>query len=780
MHHRRSSALVLAWVSLLASTCRAGDEAVIAADAALNQIVVVATTPLPGISIDADKLPGVIQSILAADLRVDGTASLVRALDAHLASISIGDTLDDAFQPDILYRGFAASPVLGTAQGLAVYQNGVRINEAFGDTVNWDLLPEQAIARIDLVSSNPSYGLNALGGAIAVKMKNGFDFSGGESELYGGSFNQRAGGVQYGGNDGRLGFYVAAKILDQDGWRLFAHDSVHQFYTDLALHSGRVALDVSYSHADNGLNGQGAAPVQELAISRSLVFTDPQANTDRVDFVSLNGSYQASAAISWQAVMYLRNYAQDVANGNTTSFVACTPAREAGYLCQGDGTTALLDAAGVPVPDPARASHLALGEDDLESIYAQGTGGSLQFSDSQTLFARANLFTMGIAVDTAQVNFSSDTEPGLINAARWVVPSGPSVATPETSAFASAPVRLRSDSRYSGLYLTDTISVDEAVAVTASGRYNDARMDLSDQRGAALSGRNSFSHFNPALGATMRLRQGLTAYADYSVNNRAPTASEIECSDIHRPCLLPSSLAGDPPDLRQVVATTTELGLRGKHSIGGAAMSWNIGVFRTALDDDIYAIATSANSGFFRNIGATRREGIEAGLDVHAPRWSAYLQYSLVAATFQSAFTERSASNPAADASGNIAVRPGDRLPGIPQNRLKLGADYHWQHGWSAGADVIAVGSRYYSGDESNQDAPLPGYGVANLHVSFHPGADWEVFASVRNLLGARYATYGLYSNAALISTPGVTGQDNRFQSPAPPRAFYAGARLMF
>jgi len=59
-----------------------------------------------------------------------------------------------------------ASPLQGVAQGVAFYQNGVRVNEAFGDTVNWDAVPQVAIARMDVWSSNPVLGLNALGGAV--------------------------------------------------------------------------------------------------------------------------------------------------------------------------------------------------------------------------------------------------------------------------------------------------------------------------------------------------------------------------------------------------------------------------------------------------------------------------------------------------------------------------------------------------------------------------------------------------------------------------------------
>ena len=144
---------------------------------AIDEIVVVGTTPVPGMTVNVDKVPGNVQTLRAGDLSQDGTPSLIEALSTHLGSVNINDTLADAFQPDILYRGFEASPVLGTPQGLAVYQNGVRINEAFGDTVNWDLFPDIAIDRVDIVSANPLFGLNALGGAISVTMKNGFTLS---------------------------------------------------------------------------------------------------------------------------------------------------------------------------------------------------------------------------------------------------------------------------------------------------------------------------------------------------------------------------------------------------------------------------------------------------------------------------------------------------------------------------------------------------------------------------------------------------------------------------
>src|ERR1700689_3804617 len=157
----------------------------------LAQVVVIGTTPLPGTNIDIDKVPGNVQTFSADDLAKDGQANLIGAMATQLSTININDTLADPFQPDILIRGFEASPVLGTPQGIAVYQNGVRINEAFGDAVNWDFFPDIAIDRVDVVSSNPVYGLNALGGAVVVNMKNGFNHEGGDAQISGGSFGRR-------------------------------------------------------------------------------------------------------------------------------------------------------------------------------------------------------------------------------------------------------------------------------------------------------------------------------------------------------------------------------------------------------------------------------------------------------------------------------------------------------------------------------------------------------------------------------------------------------------
>ena len=367
------------------------------------------------------------------------------------------------------------------------------------------------------------------------------------------------------------------------------------------------------------------------------------------------------------------------------------------------------------------------------------------------------------------------------SASNTTEPSGFFIDTPEGSAFSATPVGLRDDNRYYGFYATDTLDATPQLAATLSARYNVAVIDLSDERGTSLDGHNRYTHLNPALGATYKLTPAMTAYAGYSLNNRAPTASEIECSDPNRPCLLPSNLAGDPPTLRQVIAHSVEAGLRGRFASDTlGSLSWNANLFRTDLADDIYGVATSVSSGYFRNIGATRRQGLEASVNWRRAGWSAYASYSLVDATFRSALLVNSPSNPFRNANGDIEVVPGDHLPGVPRQRLKLGLEREVLPGWIVGGTLVLVSGEYYHGDESNQIPPLGGYHLVSLHSSYQPGARLELFLTAQNVLNAHYATYGILADPGGVGAPGVpsSGPDPRFVSPAAPFAVFAGVRL--
>ena len=777
-HHR--------WLSLipLALTGAAALAAAGNGDAAIETVVIVGATPLPGAGIDADKLPGATQSLTAADIARTGTPGTVRALGEQLGSVSINDNLDDPFQPDILYRGFEASPVLGTPQGLAVYQNGVRINEAFGDTVNWDLFPDMAIARLDVMSANPVYGLNALGGSVVLTMKDGFTYDGGEAELAGGAWGQRQISAQYGWHDGPWGAYAAARALDEDGWRRFSPDSIRQFYSSAGYHDGPLTLDLSFTGANNRLGGQSSTPVQTLAVGRDLLFTTPQGNINQLEFVTLNGGYAVSDTLSVQANVYYREFHQSVVNGNTTNDTACTTDQYAGSLCQSDGATPLTGPTGALLPDISQGGALPIGENDFETIHTAGVGGSLQATATGSLFGHGNHLSVGGSIDSDGTSFHSGAEVGVIDPQLRVTYSGLFVDTPQGTPWTATPVDLAASTRYYGLFASDSFDITDALTLTASGRYNVAEVDLHDRIGSALSGDNRFSRFNPAIGFTDKLLPGLTAYFGYAEGSRVPTPGEIECSDPQAPCLLPSSLSSDPPTLRQVVSHSFEAGLRG----GFDEVTWSAGLFRTDVDDDIYGVATSLSTGYFQNIGGTRRQGAELSLRYRGEKLSLFANYSYVDATFQSPLTINSPSNAYQDANGNIQVVRGDRLPGIPRHRLKAGADYAILPSLTVGGTMTWVSDSFYRGDEANLMAPLAGYGVVNLHASWEVGWGATLTLRIDNALDARYSTFGVLGDPTGVGAPGIPadtvtngpGVDNRFQSPAPPLSVFGGVRVRF
>jgi len=772
------------WAALCAA---AAPLAAAAAPTPVAPVVVIAATPLPGTGVDIDKTPANTQTLSADDLARDGSPSATGALADQLASVNISDNLDDPFQPDILYRGFEASPVLGTPEGLTVYENGVRINEAFGDTLNWDLIPDIAIRRLDVVGSDPVFGLNTLGGAIVVATKTGFTDPGGEAEVGGGSFGRREAWSQFGASSGNVAVYLAARALGDDGWREFSPSALGQAFADITRRAGRLTLDLSLTAADNTLDGESAAPVQELAVNRALVFTSPQSNADQLGFATLNGDYAASATLSFQAALYARSFRQSVENGNTTAYAACAASPNLGRLCQSDGATPLAKTSGGAIPDISDGGTIPIGENDQEQIRTLGLGGSIQATSSARLLSRDNRVSVGASLDSASTRFVSDTEVGVIDPALEVLPSEFVVDTSENTPFSATPVSLEARSTYYGIWATDTLDVTHRLAVTASGRFNLATIDLVDQRGSELDGRSRYQRLNPALGFTYKVDATVTAYAGWSQGARAPSPSEIECSNPLRPCLLPSSLASDP-SLKQVVSQTWEAGLRGRLPAPGGALTWNAGLFRTDLWNDIYGVATSLSAGYFQNVGDTRRQGVELGLRYRASRLDAYAGYSLVDATFQSAFTLPSPSNPFQDAQGNILVRPGDRLPGIPRHRFKAGADYRLLRQWTVGANLVLVSDQYYHGDEGNQLAPLPGYAVLNLTSRLDLTRRVAVFLTVDNALDAHYATFGVLGDPTGIGAPGIPpgavangpSVDNRFQSPASPLAAYGGLRMTF
>src|SRR5262245_65883562 len=107
---------------------------------ALPEITVIASSPVGG-NVDRDKFPGTVQTLSAPDFTRTESPNVTETLFRRIPGVSISDPSGNTAAQELDYRGFAASPVQGTPQGIAVYMSGIRFNEAFGDTVNWDLIP---------------------------------------------------------------------------------------------------------------------------------------------------------------------------------------------------------------------------------------------------------------------------------------------------------------------------------------------------------------------------------------------------------------------------------------------------------------------------------------------------------------------------------------------------------------------------------------------------------------------------------------------------------------
>jgi outer membrane receptor protein involved in Fe transport len=744
----------------------------------LPQLDIIAPSPLLGSGVDRDTVPAETNVLKGDDLTRGGTTAMpdaVRSLNEQVGGVNLDSASGNPYQPTLVYHGFQASALQGTPQGLAVYVNGVRFNQAFGDTVNFDLLPDVAIEQMNLEGSNPVFGLNALGGALNVQLKNGFTYHGGEISSTGGSFTTFGGDFQYGKQTGNTAVYVAASGLHQDGWRDFQSSGIENFYGDAGWRgdTGEVHFDVTAANSD--LNGPGTSPVELLAADPAAQFTGPNQVSTRFVQVSLSGNVQLSDTVSLQGVTYYNNFLQRVSNGNASNDTPCNDG--SGLLCNDTGYSTTFG--GATIPAFLGSSQFAYSQLDNQTTNTNGYGASIQATDTQTVFGFSNHLVGGFSFDGAQTEFTGVSFIGGITPDTRVF-VGPGVVIDEPGT--NAPVRVGISDAYYGAFLADTLNVTDRLALTASGRFNAAEINLNDQNGGGLTGNHYYQHFNPAGGVTYKVTPWLTAYAGYADANRAPTPAELSCAGPSDSCSLANFFVGDP-NLKQVVSHTLEAGVRGTVSIGDDGhLNYNLGFYRSNIDDDIIFVnSVTLNRAFFTNVGQTRRQGLDASIQYKTSRWSAYLTYTYTDATYQTGFVEAAGSNPAADASGNITINPGNRLPGVPVNQGKLGATYKVTNAWTIGGVLIAQSGQYLFGDEANLTPQLPGFVTVNLSTSYQLTPHIALFASVENVTDAKYYTYGTFSPTSsvfLSQAPNATNP--RAYSPAAPVGGFGGIRVTF
>jgi iron complex outermembrane receptor protein len=756
----------------------------------LPEVVVVGATPVLGSGVDRDKVPGNVHVLNRDDVKVIGTPDLLGSLDARIGGVTLDHAQNNPFQPNVLFRGFEASPLAGNAQGLAVYVNGGRFNQPFGDTVNWDLIPSAAIDRVEVHGSNPAYGLNALGGSLAVLLKNGFTYQGGELEVLGGSFGRYSGTLQYGKQIENVGFYVAATGLHDGGWRDHSPSTLRQLYADLGWRGSKGQLNLSVLAASNNLVGNGTAPVELLAADRDAVFTHPDQTKNTYARVNLSGRYDINDRLSLQGNLYYSRLKQRTKNGDASDAEPCED--DTSRLCLDDDGPQLFDITGNPIPNfltnspylgiPAFAERFEEG-----GPYAQlnrtrtsthGFGASLQLAHQSEVFGRSNQLIVGASFDGGRTGFKASSELGGLTLDRGFEGAGLIISQPDGSV---TPVSVRANSNYYGVYVSDILDITDALSLTLSGRFNVAQIQLHDRIGTALNGNHTFKRFNPAAGFTYKITPEITAYAGYAENNRAPTPAELSCADPEAPCSLTNFFVGDPP-LKQVVARTFEAGVRGVARVfEGARLGWNLGLFHTNTNDDIMFVSSPiVGRAFFQNVGKTRRQGIEAGAELRAGRWAAFVDYAFVDARFRSPLTLNSPDNPGAT-DGVIEVRKGNKMPGIPAHSLKFGAGVNVTEDWQIGFTGRVSSGRWLVGDEANLTSKTSPYAIFGLNTAYNLSPNLQLFGLVTNIFNTKYETFGTFSPTDEVPVTQVPEPTStRGLSPGMPRAFYVGLRMRF
>ncbi len=721
-------------------------------------------------------VPSAVTSVTDTDIEREGTGSIQQTLQQQVPSVIISDAAGNPMRAEISFRGFDASPVSGRAQGLAVYQNGVRINEAFGDTVNWDVLPSNAIAGVSVVSNNPSFGLNALGGAMSILMKDGFSYQGGEVDLMGGSFGRRQVGVQAGGASGNAGVYVAGEWIKEDGFRDFSDSEVKRFYGDIGLKGTFAEVHLNLTAADNHFGATAAAPVELLERDWSNTFTSPQTTDLEVLMPTISASVKATNTLTISGLGYYRSYESKVVDGNVTELEECNGGNN---FCPEDSPADFIrNAATGAFLDPADFDE-PLGTIDRLNTDAESWGGALEGQEKTPLFGRPNLFIAGMSYDHGRVNYTTSSEFGQILPKYVVEGSGIIIGDDDNEV---SPRDLDSENTYWGFYFSNALDVTDQLTLTVGGRYNHATITLNDNTGEfpELNVTNKYERFNPMAGANYKLAPGLSVYGGYSESNRAPTPAELGCAEPDAPCLVEGFLTDDPP-LDQVVGHTAEIGLRGQGLYNGGQYTWGAGLFRTLASDDILPITDSAGRVYFVNAGDTLRQGVELSATYATRKWSVYGSYAFIDATLDTCN----------EPSGECAfLEAGDRLPGIPRHRFKAGFDYSITSKWKFGADLVAASNQPFYPNEVSDDeglnSILSGYTRVDLHTSYDITDHVQVYGLVKNLFDQRYGLYGTYFEAddigpevdEALGGPGF--DDPRTISPSMPFAAYGGVKVRY
>jgi outer membrane receptor protein involved in Fe transport len=750
----------------------------------IEKISVIGQTPLSSNISEKQNIIGSAQYISIKDITKAQATSLADHMRNQLVSVNISDVQNNPFQPDVQYRGFTASPLLGLPQGISVYLNGVRFNEPFGDTVNWDLIPLAALDSVALYSgSNPAFGQNTLGGALSLKTKNGFSYTANEADVRFGSFGQQQYTIQSGGNNGHWGYYFIGNSYQEDGWRDFSQSELKQALASFSFQDDNNYVELLLAANDNEMTGNGAAPEELIAIEgRKAVYTHPDKTNNDYKIISISSDSIINEQLSVQANAYYRQNKINSINGDDSDYEDCDfGAGET--LCEEDeedGSLTMVNFVGYD-EGTLFSDITTIDADEVDGTLNDGATDNTSYGFASQLIHVTSFdnyeqeVIFGLGMDKADINFKSNTQFGLLNNDsaeddRSVSPTG--------FFDSESQVRLAVTTEQQYIFASYSMAFEQGLTLNIAGRYNNSHIimnDLIDDGEGSLDGNHKFHRFNPAVGLNYQLNNELTAKLSYSESSRVPSPAELSCADEDDPCKLPNGFVADPP-LEQVVAKTIEASLQyNTDSVSAIAT-----LFSTkTIDDIIFQQAGSTSSeGYFVNIDKIQRQGVELAYSVAFNDISIGTSYNYLKATFESAFVSFSPVNPLG---ANRQVTPGDIIPGQPQHQFKLHADWQINEKVSVGTELLYASDSYYRGDEANENKKISAYSLVNAYFSYQMTKQFRLSAKVDNLFDHQYNTFGTYGEADEVLSDFYPDIDSPyFVGPARPRSVSVNVNYKF
>lgn len=808
----------------------------------IDPVYIVGTTPLASPPQSLNTMTSMAQNASGQAFSDSQALNLADFLNSNFSGVHVNDNAGNPFEMDVNYRGYTASPLLGTPQGLSVFLDGVRMNQPFGDIVLWDLIPNGAISNITLMAgSTPVFGLNTLGGALVLQTKDGLSYTGSELELGLGSHARRTAEFETGGhNEAGWHWYALAHQFDEQGWRIDSPSEVQQLFGKLGWKRDSDEVKLTAAYFRSYLTGNGLQQQELLQSAFNSVYTIPDTTTSYANFLNLEFTHSWREGLQVSGNTYYRTtttgtlnsdlntnalghalYGYDgqeqywlVTHGLLSPLAGAAPASTAGA---GFPYLRCLAQAGLSLEPNAYCDALLT----VTSTDQTNRGFNLQVSHQAQGSLASNRLVLGAGYDRSDTRYVQQSQYGYLNPDRsMTLVNAWADGTQDSASVLDQRVDLLGRSATWSLFGSDTLGVNDVVNLSLFARYNATSIQNSDllypynnaaivsacsasgacavsgtaadgspiyagMRGS-LSGTHHYARLNPGAGLALTLQPGFNPYLGYSESSRTPTSIELGCADPNFGCRLPTGMSGDP-HLNQVVTRTWELGARGKVSGPGQRWSaqWSASLFNALNMQDIIFVSTStAGTGYFQNYGQTRRRGLELGLSGEANTLKYSINYSYIQATFQSAGTLGSQFNVAADALGNIQVAPGSQMPLNPHQVLNARLNIQLTPQWNAGLALNALGASFPVGNENNADASrIPGYAVWGLNGRFELGKAWEFAGQVANLFDTRYYTSGQLGPKAFTAMGGFTNDGSTgtpFYTPGGPRSLWLSARYSF